>query len=134
MVSGIAVIITIFIFLLLFGALFFVIYWILGKFGIWKWATYRRLRRRYKNVDLSEEAIKWAMDKIFKKWKFKDVKKFVGYEKESGELLYTYMTLCKLSQYELDRYKEVDDDGQAVGRTEEETKRTFPKFPKNTDI
>jgi len=129
----ITTIITGFMFLLFVLWLVWMAYWILGKFGIWRWATYHRLKRKYKDIYFKDDAIKWAVDKIEKKWKFQDVKRFIKYEKANGgELLYTYMSLSKLSPFELENIteKEVDNDGgQTINRPEDEVSRTFPKIP-----
>jgi len=132
----ITLIITGFMFVLFVIWLFWMAYWILGKFGIWKWATYHRLKKRYKDVGFKDDAITWAVDKIHKEWKFKDIKRFVKYEKDGGELLYTFMALSKLSPLELENIteKEVDyDGGQTIDRPEEEVSRTFGEIPKETD-
>ena len=129
--SALALIITGFMFLTFFICVFGVLFFILGKFGLWKWATYRRLKKRYKHLDFNDDALKWAIDKINKKWKFKDIRRFVKYEgKEGGELLYAFLVLSKLSPQELDSYKEVNDDGgQTTNRPEEEVSRTLPEIP-----
>jgi hypothetical protein len=110
-------------------------YWILGKFGLWKWATYRKLKRRYKKFEFKDDAIKWAIDKIQRKWRFKDIRRFIKYEKNGGELLYTFMMLSKLSPQEIENItkKEVENDGgQTISRPKEEVKRTFPKIPEES--
>ena len=118
-------------FLLFVSWIFWMVYWILGKFGIWKWATYRRLKRKFKNLDFREDAIEWCNEAIEKKWKFKDVKRFVKYEPAGSELLYTYLALIKLKKKEphiderRDKYDRPSDN-----KPEEEVRRTFFKKSK----
>jgi hypothetical protein len=118
------------IFFLLFVAwIFWMCYWILGKFGIWKWATYHRLKRKFKNLEFREDAIEWCNQAIEKKWRFKDVRRFVKYEPAGSELLYTYLTLVKLRKNEpkIDK-KEVNYyDRPSDNKPEEEVRRPFFK-------
>lgn len=109
-------------------------YWILGKFGLWKWATTRRLGKRFgKNFEFHDDSINWCLDKIQKKWKYKDVRKFVGYEKNGSELHYTFLMLSNLSPIELSQISErrLKNNGeQTVRGIKEEVSRSFPEPPK----
>lgn len=125
-----------FIVLLLVILFLWTIYFALGKFGLWKFATYRRLKKRYRNLEFKDDAILWCVDKIKMKWRFKDIKRFTKYEPEGSELLYTFMALSKLSPSELELIttKEVKGDGgQTINRTEEEISRAFPEIPRESD-
>lgn len=121
----ITLILTGFMFLLFVIWIFWMIYWMLGKFGLWKFSTYRRLKRRYKNREFDDEEMKWAIDKIGKKWKYKDVRRFVKYEPNGSELLYTFMVLSKLKPEELESYKEVENGGQTNTSFKGEVEQTF---------
>jgi hypothetical protein len=111
--------------------IFWMCYWILGKFGIWKWATYRRLKKKFKNLEFREDAIEWCNNAIQKKWRFKDVKRFVKYEPIGSELLYTFLALNKLNRnkpkIKMDK-KEVNYyDRPSDNKLEEEVRRPFFK-------
>lgn len=80
--------------------IFLMSYWILGKLGLWKWATYRRLKKKFKNLDFSDKNIEWSNHAIERKWRFKDVRRFSKYEQNGSELLYTFMVLDKLRRSE----------------------------------
>jgi len=111
--------------------IFWMCYWILGKFGLWKWATYRRLKKKFKNLEFREDAIEWCNNAIQKKWRFKDVKRFVKYEPIGSELLYTFLALNKLNRnkpkIKMDK-KEVNYyDRPSDNKLEEEVRRPFFK-------
>lgn len=110
--------------------------WMLGKFGLWKWATYRKLKKRFKDADFNEDALEWCLDKIEKKWRYKDVRRFVKYENDAGELLYTFISLTKLNKKELTEIIErrLKNNEQQIRRTEEKVGRTLPKIPKERDF
>jgi|TARA_R100001530_G_scaffold25421_1_gene20492 hypothetical protein len=131
----IVTIVTGFMFLLFMIWIGWSIYFALGKFGLWKFATYRRLKKKYRNTEFKDDAIVWAVDKIQKKWKFKDVRRFTKYETDGSELLYTFMSLSKLSPTELENIneKEVEENGgQTINRPEEEIGRTLPEIPRES--
>lgn len=117
---------------------FWLAYWILGKFGIWKWATYRRLRKKFKNLEFRADAIEWCNEAIEKNWKFKDVKRFVKYEPAGNELLYTYLALKKLKKEEpnlprIDERRSNYYDRPSDNKPEEEVRRTFFKSSERKD-
>jgi hypothetical protein len=138
MVSQLAVvIITLFMFLGFVAWIGWMAYWMLGKFGLWKWATTKRLSRRFgKNYEFSKDAIDWCVDKIQKKWRYKDIRKFIGYEKNGSELHYTFLMLSKLTPIELSQItseRRLKNNGeQTTGRVKEEVSRSFPELPKET--
>lgn len=137
MASQIVVIgITLLMFLCLLGVIGFLLYWMLGKFGLWKFATRKRLSKRFgKNFEFSDDAIEWCLDKIQKKWKYKDVRKFIGYEKNGSELHYTFLMLSELSPIELSQIAErrLENNGEhTTGKFKEEIKRSFPEIPEET--
>jgi hypothetical protein len=118
------------IFFLLFVVwIFWLCYWILGKFGLWKWATYRRLKKKFKNLEFREDAIEWCNQAIDKKWRFKDVRRFVKYEPAGSELLYTFLVLTKLKKKE----PHIDEKNYHSNKPEEEVRRTFFKSSKGKD-
>jgi len=124
-------------FLLFIAWIFWMVYWMLGKFGLWKWATFRRLKRKFgENFVFKDDAIEWCLDKIQKKWKYKDVRKFIGYEPNGRELHYTFLTFDKISKQELDMITErrLKDNGeQTIGGFKEEVERTLPEIPRERD-
>ena len=127
-VNPIIMVISGIMFLVFLGFLFMMAYWILGKFGLWKWATYRRLKKRYKDFEFDEKHIQWGVRAIQRKWKFKDVRRFIKYEPKGSELLYTYMMLEKLSPAEIQQIseKEVNDDARpSDSELKEEVRRAF---------
>ena len=134
--TTLVLIFTILFFLFFVGWIFWLCYWILGKFGIWKWATYRRLKRKFKNLEFREDAIEWCNQAIEKKWKFKDVRRFVKYEPVGSELLYTYLALKKLKKKEpylpdiSERRSNLYYDRPSDNKPEEEVRRTFFKSSK----
>jgi len=119
------------IFFLLFVAwIFWMCYWILGKFGLWKWATYRRLKRKFRDLEFREDAIEWCNQAIEKKWKFKDVRRFVKYEPVGSELLYTFLALSKLKKNEPKIERRIISnyyDRPSDNKPEEEVRRPFFK-------
>jgi len=131
-VSPLILVISGIMFLVFVAFLFLMTYWMLGKFGLWKWATYRRLKKRYKDFEFKEDAIKWCADAMKKKWRFKDVRRFIKYERDGSELLYTYMMMMKLSPEEIKQIseKEVDDDARpSDNELKEEVRRAFQQIP-----
>ena len=131
MATTLIIIISIIFSFLFIAWIFWMAYWILGKFGIWKWATYRRLKKKFKNLEFREDAIEWCNNAIQKKWRFKDVKRFVKYEPIGSELLYTFLALNKLNRnkpkIKMDK-KEVNYyDRPSDNKLEEEVRRPFFK-------
>ena len=103
MATATVTIITILLFLGAGAWIFVMAYWILGRLGIWKWATYRRLNKRYKKYEFKEEIINWCLPKIKNQWKFKDIRTISKYETDRGERIYTYLMLTKLPKGELEQ-------------------------------
>lgn len=95
-----SLIFTVIIFLIVFGVFTFAIFWILGKFGLWKWATYRKLKRRFKDTEFLEEHIAFCNNAIEKKWRYKDILRFIKYEKDGSKLLYTFLVMEELKKNE----------------------------------
>ena len=109
---------------------FFMIKWILGRLGIWQWATYKRLSKRYKNEPFNNETLEWCLERMEKKWRYKDIRTILKYEKDKGEILYTYLALQKLPKEELKMLLErrSNNGRQKDIGTHKETRRTLPTF------
>ena len=128
MATTLIIIISIIFSFLFIAWIFWMAYWILGKFGIWKWATYRRLKKKFKDLEFRDDAIEWCNNVIEKNWRFKDIKKFVKYEPAGSELLYTYLALIKLKKNKpkierrtISNYYDRPSDN----KSEEEVRRSF---------
>jgi hypothetical protein len=95
-----SIIFTGIIFLIVLVSLIFAVFWLLGKFGLWKLATYRRLKKKFRNLEFDENKIAWVNNALEKKWKYKDVLRFIKYERDGSELLYTFLVMEKLKKAE----------------------------------
>ena len=129
MASTSITIITIGLFLGAGAWMFLMAKWILGRFGIWKWATYKRLKKRYKNQPFNNEIVNWCLGRMERKWRYKDVKTILNYETDKGEILYTYLALQKLPKEELKMLLERrSNNGQENTGIKTESGRTLPIF------
>ena len=128
MASTLTLILTGIFFLLFVAWIFWMCYWILGKFGLWKFATYRRLKKKFRDLEFNEEAIAWCNNAIERQWRFKDVRRFAKYEPNGSELLYTFMVLDKLNRQQMKGGKYYDRPSDS--EPEEKVRRTFFKKSK----
>lgn len=127
-------IIVILMFIGLIAWIFVMVRLVLGKLGLWKWATYRRLKKKYKDFEFRDDALDWCLDKIVKQWEYKDVRRFVKHEKNGDELLYTFILLKKLNAEELAETIErrTENGGKDIIKPEEQVERTLPEIPKES--
>jgi len=106
-----------------------ILYWGLGKLGLWKFATYRRLKRRFKDYEFKDNVVIWCAEKIKRGWKFKDVRRISKYETNRGEIIFTYLSLTKLPKDDLEAIERglVEKDGQRINGVEGESGEVIPK-------
>jgi len=129
MAGVIATIITILLFIGAGAWVGLILYWGLGKMGIWKFATYRRLKRRFKDYQFKDDILFWCIDKITKKWKYKDIRTISKYHEKKAEIIYTYLSLLKLSKEELQMLERGSiNDGQRTNGVKGESSEIIPKI------
>lgn len=125
-----ATIITIILFIGAGAWVFWMAYWMLGRFGIWQWATYRRLKKRYNDDPFDDKVVEWCLAKMDRKWRYKDIRTILKYEKDKGDVLYTWLSLSKLGKVEINELLErrSNNGRQKNIGVKEESSRTLPSF------